>query len=443
MTGSALQIPGDGCPEAGFCPSVGTVIMGKLGRGVALVGAGMSKFGAFKEKTTRDLFVEAFQEMLTSVEKGFDPREIQALYIGNGSSDLMEHQIHTAPIMAEWTGLIPRAATRLEDACASGGVALRQGVIAVASGVYDIVLVGGIEKMTNLPTEEVTDVLAAASDSLYEAPAGFTFPGLYASIATAYFAKYGATPEHLMRVGIKNHENGALNPKAQFPQTIRQVMESRLAKAKQKGGPVPTWQGELDFLKDDAANPIVAWPLRLFDCSPITDGAACLLIVAEEIAKNFTDSPISVLGIGQASDYPLHSRLDLTTINSAKKAAQEAYEMAGVGPKDIKIAEVHDCFTIAEIVASEDLGFFEPGKGAVAAAEGLTARSGPKPINTSGGLKAKGHPIGASGVGQVIEVWHQMQGKAGARQVAGVDLALTHNVGATGGTCTVHIFGRR
>lgn len=417
--------------------------MGKLGRNVAVVGAGMSKFGSFKDKTTRDLFLEAFQETLSSVDKGLDPREIQAIYVANFSSDIFEGQAHTAPLMAEWAGLTPRAATRVEDACASGGAALRQGILAIASGAYDIVLVAGIEKMTSLPTDQVTDALAAASDRLYEASVGFTFPGLYASMAVAYFAKYKATPEQLMHVAIKNHENGALNPKAQFPQTVRQMMESRIAKAKQKGLPIPTWQDEFDFLRDDAANPVIAWPLRLMDCSPITDGAACVVLVAGEIAKNFTDDPIVVLGSGQASDYTLHSRTDFTTITSARLAAQQAYEMAGVSPKDIKIAEVHDCFTIAEVIATEDLGFFEPGRGAFAAAEGLTARTGLKPINTSGGLKSKGHPVGASGVAQVVEIWHQMRGTAGPRQVPNVDLALTHNVGSTGGTCTVHIFGRR
>jgi acetyl-CoA C-acetyltransferase len=417
--------------------------MGKLNRGVAIVGAGMSKFGAFKDKSSRDLFVEAYAEMLRSVDRGVDPRDIEALFISNFSSDLFEGQGHIAPIMTEWAGLIPRPATRLEDACASGGVSIRQGILAIASGLYDMVLVGGVEKMTNLPTEKVTDTLAAASDVLYEAPAGFTFPGLYAAIATAYMAKYGATPEHFMRVGIKNHRNGALNAKAQFPQTIRQLMDNRIAKAKAKGNPVPTWQDELDFLKDDRVNPVVAWPMRLFDCSPITDGVACILLVAEELAKNFTDKPVYIVGTGQASDFPLHSRANLTSIGAAKIAATEAYTMAGINPQDIKIAEVHDCFTIAEVIASEDLGFFEPGRGAFAAAEGQTARNGNRPINTSGGLKSKGHPVGASGVAQAIEIWHQMREEAGARQVLNVDLALTHNVGATGGTCTVHVYERR
>lgn len=415
----------------------------KLSRGVAIVGAGMSKFGVFREKTTRDLFVEAFCEMRTSVDKGFEVSDIEALYLGNLSSDLFEGQCHLAPIMADWIGLIPKPATRVEDACASGGLAIRDALIAISAGFYDVVLVGGTEKMTNLSTAMVTDTLVAAGDILYEAPAGFTFPGFYAAIATAYMEKYGATVEHFMRVGIKNHNNGALNPNAQYKATIKDLMNKRIAKAKEKGEPLPTWKDEWDFLKDERANPIVAWPMRLYDCSPITDGAACLLLVAEELAKNFTDKPISIIGTGQGSGSSMHGRDNVTTLEGAKAAAEEAYQMAGVGPQDIKIAEVHDCFTSAEIIASEDLGFFKPGEGARAVEEGRTSLKGTKPINTSGGLKSKGHPIGASGVGQAVEIWKQMREEAGERQVSNVDIALTHNVGATGGTCIVHIYERR
>ena len=416
----------------------------KLGRGVAVVGAGMSQFGAFPDKATRDLFVEAFQEMRASVDKGLDPRDIEALFIGNYSSELFEGQGHTAPIMADWTGLTPRPAVRIEDACASGGVALRQGIMAIASGMHDVVLVGGMEKMSNLPTAGVTDALATAGDVLYEIPAGFTFPGFYGAIASTYMHRYGATPDALMRVGIKNHENGALNSKAQFNVTIGGIMQARQASAARKGRPVPQWADEMAFLRDDVYNPMVAWPLRLFDCSPITDGAAALLLVAEDLAGSFSNKALHIIGTGQASDRALPDRPDLTSIAAARHASQQAYQMAGVTPADIKIAEVHDCFTIAEIVATEDLGFFEPGQGYVAAEEGLTARNGLRPVNTSGGLKAKGHPVGASGAAQAVEVWKQMRGEAGQRQVArDVDIALTHNVGGTGQTCVVHIFERR
>jgi acetyl-CoA C-acetyltransferase len=403
----------------------------------------MSKFGAFPDKNSRDLFVEAYLSLLNSVDKPFDPHEIEALYLGNFSSDLFEHQGHTAPIMADAVGLVPIPAVRLEDACASGSAALRQGILAIASGMADVVLVGGVEKMTNLPTADVTDALATAGDTLFEIPAGFTFPGFYAAIASAYMHQYGMQPQHLMNVALKNHENGALNPLAQFNVSIPGWMESRKASAQRKGKPVPEWESVWDFLYDERANPMIAWPLRLFDCSPITDGAAALLLVAADRAHEFTDEPLKILASAQASDAPLHDRGTLTSLPAARAAARQAYEMAGVRPQDIRIAEVHDCFTIAEVVASEDLGFFAPGDGFKMAEDGVTARSGARPINTSGGLKSKGHPVGASGVAQVVEIWKQMRGLAEARQVSGdIPLALTHNVGATGNTCVVHIFER-
>ncbi|MBI9045649.1 MAG: hypothetical protein JEZ06_14260 [Anaerolineaceae bacterium] len=416
----------------------------KLGRGVAIVGAGMSSFGAFPEKSSRDLFVDAFQAMLKTVDHGIDPSRIETIFVGNYSSDLFEGQGHTAPIMADWIGLTPVPATRVENACASGATALRQGILAIASGLYDIVLVGGIEKMTNLPTERVTDTLATAGDILFEIPAGFTFPGFYAAMATAYMHQYGATVETFMKVGIKNHQNGGLNPSAQFGITIPDLMAKKVARAEKKGYPAPTWQTELDFLKDNRANPPIAWPMRLFDCSPISDGAAAVLLVSEDLAKTFSDAPLHIIGSGQGSDGALHDRPTLTSLPAVKYAAEIAYAMAGVQPDAIKLAEVHDCFTIAEIIATEDLGFFAPGEGYKAAENGETARSGSMPINTSGGLKSKGHPVGASGVGQVIEIWKQMRGSAGERQVSGdIDLALTHNVGGTGQTGIVTIYERR
>lgn len=415
-----------------------------LPRGVTIAGAGMCIFGAFPEKSSRDLFVEAYKDLLSALDTDFDPAVIETIFVGNYSSDLFEGQGHIAPIMADSIGLVPRPAVRVENACASGGVALRQGVMAIASGMYDVVLIGGVEKMTNLPTTEVTDTLATAGDALFEIPAGFTFPGFYAAIATAYMHRYGMSPEHLMCVALKNHENGALNPLAQFGVTIPDWMQGRIASAIKKGKPAPNWQNVWDFLHDEAANPMIAWPLRLFDCSPITDGAAVILLVAEERAHEFTGYPIHIIGSGQASDAPLHDRADLTTLPAARLAAQQAYDMAGVTAQDICLAEVHDCFTIAEIVATEDLGFFTPGAGYQMAEQGVTGRLGTLPINTSGGLKAKGHPVGASGVAQACEIWKQMRGLAGPRQTPGdIPLALTHNVGATGSTCVVHIYERR
>jgi len=416
----------------------------RLNRRVAIAGAGASKFGAFKDKLGRELFTEAFLDMIASAERGIDIKDIEAFYLGSAAPLSFEGQAHLAPIIADQVGLVNRPATRVEGACASGGLALREGIIAIASGLYDIVLVGGVEKMTNLPTSEVTDVLAAFSDTPYESRAGITFPGAYALMATAYRHKYGLTDEQLMVVTIKNHQNGALNPKAQFNCSIRDIMTSRMAKIREKGQPLPDWSSEMDFLKDPQANPVVSWPLKLFDCSPITDGAACVLLVAEHLAKSFTETPVYVIGSGQASDYSLHDRKDFTTLSGAREAARQAYDMAGVRPGDIQMAEVHDCFTIAEIIATEDLGFFRPGEGGRAAEQGLTARHGTKPVNPSGGLKAKGHPVGASGVAQVVEVWQQMRGEAGVRQInRDVHLALTHNVGAHGATCVVHIYERR
>ncbi|MEE4194948.1 MAG: beta-ketoacyl synthase N-terminal-like domain-containing protein [Anaerolineae bacterium] len=416
----------------------------KLARGVALVGAGMSKFGAFPDKTSRDLFVEAYQEMKNSVEKGIDPNQIEAFYMGNFSSDQFEKQAHLAPIVASWVGLKGIPTLRVEDACASGGVALREAVLGIASGLYDVVLVGGLEKMTDLPIAEVTEALATAADTQFEIPAGFTFPGFYAAMATAYLDQYDASPVAFQQVSIKNHMNGALNDKAQFGQTITEIMESKKARAIQKGRPEPAWKTDFDFLSDPAGNPNIAWPMTLFDCSPVSDGAAAALLVAEDIADQFTDHPIYIIGTGQASDGALAERETLCNIPAAKEAAQQAYAMAGLTPKDIDFAEVHDCFTIAEIMATEDLGFFPEGEGWKAAMAGKTARNGEMPVNTSGGLKAKGHPVGASGIGQVNEIWKQLNGIAGERQLQNdPKIALAHNVGGSGQTCVVHIFERR
>ena len=416
----------------------------QLARPVSIVGAGMSAFGAFKEKTSRDLFVEAFQDMTDHLDQGIDVEDIECGYLGNYSSDLFEGQGHTAPIMADWLGMTPVPVTRVENACASSGSALREGVLAIASGMYDIVLVGGVEKMTNLATDEVTDVLASAADGLYEVPAGLTFPGIFGALAKAHMDRYETNLDHLLKVGIKNHKNGALNPQAQFNVSIMDLLERRKARAQERGQPVPDWHTEMDFLNDSQANPWVAWPLRLYDCAPITDGASCVLLVASEVAQNFTSKPVHVAGIGQATGRPLHDAEELTSLSSAKAAAAQAYQMARITADDIQVAEVHDCFTIAEIIATEDLGFFAPGEGPRALDEGRTALHGDRPINTSGGLKAKGHPVGASGVAQVIEIFHQLRGEAGPRQVSNpnLELGLTHNVGGTGGTCVVNVLRR-
>jgi acetyl-CoA C-acetyltransferase len=416
----------------------------KLARGVAIVGAGMSKFGMFRDKNSKDLFADAFQEMVASVGKGLDIDEIDAMYLGNFSNDFFVNQSHWGPIISDLVGIAPKPATRTEGACASSALAFREGVFAIASGFYDVVLVGGVEEMSKRTTEEVAQGLALATVP-YEGRAGFTFPGVFGALATAYFSKYGATREDLMNITIKSHNNAPLNPKAQFPLTIRDIMKKKIESLKKRGEEVPGWGNEKDFLRDSRVNPAVAWPMHLFDCCPISDGASCMLLVSEGIAENFTDDPIYVAGIGQGSGRGLHACDDLTYFEATRYAAQEAYGMSGLAPKDIQFAEVHDCFSIAELIHIEDLGFFKPGEGYRAVAEGRTRLDGSIPINTSGGLKCKGHPVGATGISQLYEVWTQLKGRAGKRQVPKKDLHIgaAHNLGGTGGTCTMTILERR
>ena len=416
----------------------------KLARGVAIVGAGMSKFGMFKEKNSKDLFSEAFNEMISSVDKGVNPKDIEALYLGNFSNDFFMHQAHWGPLISDLIGLAPKPSTRTEGACASSALAFREGVFAIASGFYDMVLVGGVEEMSKCSTEEVAEGLALATVP-YEGKVGFTFPGVFGLVATAYFSKYGASHDDLMNITIKSHNNAPLNPKAQIPFSIRDLMNNKIERIKQKGGFVPQWEDEKAFLRDVTVNPIVAWPMYLYDCCPISDGASCMLMVAEDIAKNFTDKPLYVAGIGQGSGRGFHAADSLTSFEATKNAAKEAYGMSGLKPRDIQFSEVHDCFSMAEIIHTEDLGFFNPGEGYKAAAEGLTGLDGSKPINTSGGLKCKGHPVGATGVSQLLEVWKQLRNEAGERQIPNKNLRVgaAHNLGGTGGTCTFTILERR
>jgi acetyl-CoA C-acetyltransferase len=417
--------------------------MAKLARKIALVGAGMSKFGRnFPLKRNPDMWIDAWLNAVESVDNGIEPKDVDACYVGNYSSDLFNHQGHLGPQMANLVGLTPKPAPRFEGACASSGIALRQAIIAIASGIHDVIAVSGVECMNELPTALVTDTLATASDSVFEYPAGATFPGLYATVATAHFHKYGTTAEDLMRVGIKNHENGAENPYAQMQESIKDMMASKKARYQKEGRDVPDWKDEFDFLKS-SSNPMIAYPLRLFDCSLVTDGSACLFLAAGDVAKKFTDSPIWITGTGQGSAaLSLHDRESLTSFIATKEASRQAYEMSGLKPKNIQIAEVHDCFTIAELLAMEDLGFYEKGKAAEAVRNGESKRDGVLPINTSGGLKSKGHPVGATGAAQAVEIFKQMRGKAERnRQVKfDVERALTHNLGGSGGTCVVTIY---
>ncbi len=386
-------------------------------REVAIVGIGCTKFGEMWNKSFRDLFIEAGLMALMDAE--VSGAQIEALYGGNMSAGMFLEQEHIGALIADYSGLTTNniPSTRVEAACASGGLALRSGIIAVASGYHDVVISAGIEKMTDVGAEKAMDALASAADREWEAEVGATFPGLYAMMARAHMHELGTTREQLAQVAVKNHYHGSMNPRAQFRNkiTIDTVINS----------------------------PLVADPLRLFDCSPITDGAAAVVLVPAERAKEFTDTPIYVKAATQASDtISLHDRRSLTSIDATTIAADRAFKMARLQRSQIDVAEVHDCFTIAEIMAIEDLGFFKKGAGGPATLAGDTAIGGKIPINTSGGLKACGHPVGATGIKQAVEIVEQLRGDAGKRQVDGAEVGLTHNVGGTGGTVVVHILTR-
>lgn len=376
---------------------------------VAVIGAGMTKFGELWGKSIKDIFVEAAVKAIE--DSGVD--HIDSMYVGSMSSGLFVGQEHLGAVMADYLGVTPIPATRVESACASGGVSFRQAYMEVASGASDIVLAGGVEKMTD--GADVTETLATAADQEYEVYQGITFPGLYAMIANAHMHQYKTKREQLAEVAVKNHLNGSKNPNAQFRSviTIDQVLKSTL----------------------------VADPLRLLDCSPVSDGAAAVILCSMDIAKKFTDTPIRVKASAQASDtIALHNRSSLTTLNSVVKAAEKAYKISNLKPENIDFAEVHDCFSIAEIVVTEDLGFFEKGCGGSSVEEGLTSlETGKIPINTSGGLKSKGHPVGATGIAQIIELYEQLQGKAGSRQVKDAHIGMAQNMGGSGASCVIHI----
>ena len=382
----------------------------------SIVSAGLSKFGKLEGLYAREIFAEAAKEAFDNCPNLDPKKDIRALFVGH-MGESYEHQGHTGATMADWVGLGNIAATRTEAACASSGAALRAAICAVRSGLSDVVMVGGAEKMTHRTTPDVTEYLAMASDFPFEQWNGITFPGLYALMATAHMHDYGTTESQLSMVAVKNHFHGSLNPKAQMQKEI--TLETALSSR------------------------VVAWPLKLYDCSLITDGASCLILTTPELAKKYTDTPVDIVGSGQASDtIGLYERESLTSLQAAKVAARQAYEMAEVKPKDIDVAEVHDCFTIAEIIAYEDLGFCNPGQGGKLAENCETKLGGRIPVNTSGGLKAKGHPVGATGTGQAYEVYLQLTGRAGKRQVKDATLGLTHNVGGSGATATVHIYRR-
>jgi acetyl-CoA C-acetyltransferase len=377
-------------------------------RDVAIIGVGMTKFGELWEQGIRDMFAEAAIKAMDDA----GVKKIDSFYVGAMSSGLYTYQEHLSSLMADYMGQIGVPGLHVESACASGGSAVRAAFIEVASGMSDIVLAGGVEKMWDV--EDGTIVLATASDQEYEAYNGVTFPGLYAMMARVYMEKYGLTREELAQVPIKNHKHSVNNPNAQYPFEIS--------------------------LNDVLKSSMVADPLRLMDCSPITDGAAAVILCPLDRAKEFTDKPVKIRAVGAATGpIALHDHKDLTRLEAVKLAADRAYKMAGLSPADISFVEVHDCFSIAEIIVAEELGFFEYGTAGKAIAEGQGTYGGKIVINPSGGLKAKGHPVGATGAAQVIEAYYQLTGKAGARQVPDAKFGMTQNMGGSGGSCIVHI----
>jgi acetyl-CoA C-acetyltransferase len=381
-------------------------------RDVCIVGVGMSQWGEVWRRSFRQLFVDA----ATAAIKDSGVDHLDSLYVGCMSGGLFVQQEHVGAICADYLGMPGLPAARVESACASGGISLRQAFIEVGSGLSDIVMAAGIEKMTDVDGDVATAALAGAADQEYEVFHGATFPGLYAMMAHAHMAKYGTTSEMMAAVSVKNHHNGAMNPVAQYPFEI-------------------TVEGVLNSV-------MVADPLHILDCSPITDGAAAVIVTSEEVAKKLGKPYVKIIGSGVATDtIALAQRDDMTTIKAATIAADRAFKMAGKKLSDVQFAEVHDCFTIAELMVLESIGLYEPGKAGPATLAGETALDGKFPINSSGGLKCKGHPVGATGVAQAIEVFKQLTGQAeGGRQIPGsLKIGMTHNMGGSGASSVVHI----
>lgn len=381
-----------------------------------IVSAGSTKYGKHPGKSARDLVQEAFVEAIEN-SKDLDPkRDIDAVVVSQMSSEY-ELQAHAGAWAAEYLGLVGKPAVRVESACASGSAALWQAVNMVRSGLYKVVAVVGVEKMRHRDTSEVTLYLGEAGDFNLEIWNGLTFPGLFALMATAYMHRYKAGEEHLAMVAVKNHRHASMNPKAQYPYEIS--------------------------IEDVLGSRVVAWPLKLYDCSPITDGASAVIVASKEVARKYSDELVYIIGSGHSTDtLGVYEREDITFLSGAKRAADQAYRTSGLTPRDIDLAEVHDCFTIAEILLYEALGFAERGRGYKLIEEGLTYYDSKLPVNVSGGLKAKGHPVGATGLGQVYEVWLQLTGRAGKRQVSKAEVALTHNMGGSGATNNVFIYRR-
>lgn len=384
-------------------------------RDVAVIGVGVTRFGEMWDESFRAIGIEAGMQAI--MDAGIAGDDIDALYVGNMSAGRFIDQEHIGALIADYSGMasahIP--ATRVEAAGASGGLAFRQGFLAVASGLHDIVVVGGAEKMTDVGDVQSNSIQATAADQEWEVTLGATFASLHAMIAKRYMYDFEAVREELAAVAVKNHRHGAMNPKAQFRREI--TMDTVLNAPK------------------------VADPLGMFDCSPNSDGSAAVVLCSLERAREFTDTPVKVLASSQASDtLALHHRNDICTFAGTRVAARRAYEMAGIGPQQVQVAEVHDNFSISEIIAIEDLGFFDRGTGGKATVDGQTAIGGNVAINTSGGLKARGDPVGATGVAQIVELVHQLRGEADRRQVE-AEVGLAQNVGGTGATVVVNILG--
>ena len=378
---------------------------------VCVIGAGSTKYGKLDDSIA-DITVQASVSAIESA--GIVPKEIEAGYISNVFG-VADKQVHLGPVVMSNLGIPEKPSLTIESACGSGSVSFREAFANIAAGFYDVVLVTGTEKITHTGTDWTTTYFAYCSDFFYEGGSGASFPGLFASMARAYLTEFKATEEDFAMVAVKNHENGLLNPKAHLRKKI-----------------------SVDDVMNSA---VVASPLKLYDCCPFSDGASSVILCNEKFAKDHSKNYIRVIGSGRGgSPAALQGRNHMTTIPSTKIAAEAAYKMAGITPKDVDFAEVHDCFTIAEVVDTEDLGFFEKGKGVLAVREGRTKRTGDTPINPSGGLKSKGHPIGATGVGQIVEVFDQLTGQAGERTINDAKIGLTQNFGATGASCAVHIF---
>ncbi|ARS88569.1 thiolase domain-containing protein [Natrarchaeobaculum aegyptiacum] len=385
-------------------------------RDAYLVGAGQSAYGAFPEESYRSLFQTAFEEATESVPNGLEASEIDEAVIGTLGVGGRQLGL-SGPAVTEYVGLDGVPCTRVENACAASGFAVRQAVQAVKSGMADVVLAGGFEIMTDMSSDATKYWLGVSGETEWERLSGTTFSGVYAQMASVHMEKYGTTREQLSRVAVKNHANGAKNPHAQL--------------------------GFECSLEDAQSAPVVADPLNLYHCCPTSDGAACALIVSEDVVDEYTDDPIRVAGVGAGSDtVGLFERDSYTGVPASQRAGETAYEMADLEPGDLDFAEVHDCFAIAELLAYEDLGFCEEGEAGPFIESGATELGGELPVNTSGGLKSKGHPIGATGAGQVVEAYKQLSGKAGDRQVDDPVRGLTHNVGGSGGAAVVHIFER-